>query len=160
MHRSDAARCSCQDAALTLADYLHNLRLAQRSSACSQLARTVAADLAARGWKLERVMSDNASEFRSTLFQSTVATLGAQHTFIRAGRPQTNGCVERVQETILDECWKPAFARYLIPKQTGLRLDLERDLRYYNTERAHPGRWTRGRPPEEVLGTAKLWHKR
>jgi hypothetical protein len=40
--------------------------------------------------------------------------------------------VERVQQTILDECWKPAFARYLIPKQTGLRLDLERYLRYYN----------------------------
>jgi len=36
----------------------------------------------------------------------------------------------------LDECWKPAFARYLIPKQTGLKLDLERYLRYYNTERA------------------------
>jgi len=34
--------------------------------------------------------------------------------------------VERVQQTILDECWKPAFAHYLITKQTGLRLDLER----------------------------------
>ena len=56
-------------------------------------------------------------------------------------------------------CWKPAFARYLIPKQTGLRLDLERYLRYYNTERAHTGRWTRGRTPDEVLGKAKLWHK-
>jgi transposase InsO family protein len=86
----------------------------------SALARQVAADLASRGWNLERVMSDNASEFRSTTFQATVAKLGAQHTFIRAGRPQTNGCVERVQQTILEECWKPAFARYLIPKQTGL----------------------------------------
>jgi transposase InsO family protein len=126
----------------------------------SQLARTVAADLAARGWKLERVMSDNASEFRSATFQATIATLKARQTFIRAGRPQTNGCVERVQQTILDECWKPAFARYLIPKQTGLRLDLERYLRYYNTERAHTGRWTRGRTPDQVLGKAKLWHKR
>jgi hypothetical protein len=44
-----------------------------------------------------------------------------------------------VQQTILDEWWKPAFARYLIPKQTGLRLELERYLRYYNTERAHTG---------------------
>ena len=95
----------------------------------SQLARTVAADLAARGWKLERVMRDNASEFRAATFQATLAKLGARHTFIRAGRPQTNGCVERVQQTILEECWKPAFARYLIPKQTGLRLDLERYLR-------------------------------
>ena len=114
----------------------------------SQLARQVAADLAAHGWKLERVMSDNASEFRAAAFQATIAKLGARHSFIRAGRPQTNGCVERVQQTILDECWKPAFARYLIPKQTGLRLDLERYLRYDNTERAHTGRWTRGRTPK------------
>jgi transposase InsO family protein len=82
----------------------------------SQLARTVAADLAQRGWKLERVMSDNASEFRSAVFGQAVATLGVRHTFIRAGRPQTNGCMERVQQTILDECWKPAFARYLDPQ--------------------------------------------
>jgi hypothetical protein len=53
-----------------------------------------------------------------------------------------------------------AFARYLIPKQTGLRLDLERYLRYYNTERAHTGRWTKGRTPEAVLGKAKLWHNK
>jgi transposase InsO family protein len=118
----------------------------------SALARTVAADLAARGWKLERVMSDNAQEFRSSVFGQTISQLEARHRFIRAGRPQTNGCVEWVQQTILDECWKPAFARSLIPKQTGLRLDLERYLRYYNTERSHTGRWTRGRTPEESSG--------
>jgi transposase InsO family protein len=72
----------------------------------SALARQVAADLAARGWRLERVMADNASEFRSATFQATIAKLGARHSFIRAGRPQTNGCVERVQQTILEECWK------------------------------------------------------
>jgi transposase InsO family protein len=126
----------------------------------SQLARTVAAELAKHGWKLERVMSDNASEFRSATFGQTIAQLGARPTFIRAGRPQTNGCVERVQQTILEECWKPAFARYLIPKQTGLRLDLERYLHYYNTERAHTGRWTKGRTPQAVLGKAKLWQKK
>jgi transposase InsO family protein len=125
----------------------------------SQLARQVAADLASRGWQLKRVMTDNAQEFRSATFQATIAKLKARQAFIRAGRRQTNGCVERVQQTILDECWKPAFARYLIPKQTGLRLGLERYLRYYNTERAHTGRWTRGRTPEAVLGKAKLWHK-
>ena len=82
----------------------------------SQLARTVAAELAKHGWKLERVMSDNASKFRSATFGQTITQLGAGPTFIRAGRPQTNSCVERVQQTILEECWKPAFARYLIPK--------------------------------------------
>jgi transposase InsO family protein len=105
-------------------------------------------------------MSDNAQEFRSAAFQATITGLGARHRFIRAGRPQTNGCIERVQQTILDECWKPAFARYLIPKQTGLRLDLDRYLRYYNT-RTRPHRPLDQRPhAEEVLGKAKLWQKR
>ena len=68
--------------------------------------------------------------------------------------------VERVQETILDECWKPAFARYLIPKYTGLRLDLNRHLTYYHTDRAHTRRWTKGRTPEEVIGKRKMWSHR
>jgi transposase InsO family protein len=96
-----------------------SLQVTRRNPAAtwtSALARQVAADLAARGWKLERTMSDNAQEFRSATFQQTVAAVGARHSFIRAGRPQTNGCVERVQQTSLEECWKPAFARYLIPK--------------------------------------------
>ena len=123
----------------------------------SRLARRVASDLAARGWCLETVMTDNGSEFRSREFGAAVAELGAEQRFIRAGRPQTNGCVERVQGTILEECWKPAFARHLIPKQTGLRRDLEHYLRYYNSDRAHTGRWTRGRTPESVIGKAKVW---
>jgi hypothetical protein len=55
----------------------------------SALARTVAADLAERGWKLERVMSDNAQEFRSAVFRATITKLGARHRFIRAGRKRT-----------------------------------------------------------------------
>ena len=48
-------------------------------------------------------------------------------------------------------------ARHLIPKYTGLRRDLLRYLDYYNFERAHTGRWNRGRTPEEVLGKAKCY---
>ena len=44
-----------------------------------------------------------------------------------------------------------------IPKYTGLRLDLDRYVEYYNTNRAHTGRWTRGRAPEAVLGKEKMW---
>ncbi len=65
----------------------------------SELARRVARDLAARGWRLEAVTTDNGSEFRSGEFRSALAALGAEHRFIHAGRPQTNGCVERVQRT-------------------------------------------------------------
>lgn len=123
----------------------------------SLLARRVAVELAACGWKLERVMTDNASEFRAREFRDTLAALAARHTFIHAGRPQTNGCVERVQQTILEECWKPSFARHLIPKYTGLRRDLEGYLRHYDYDRAHTGRWTQGRTPATVLGKAKTW---
>jgi transposase InsO family protein len=55
----------------------------------SELARRVAADLAARGWSVDKVMSDNASEFRSAEFEQAVQRVGARHLFIRAGRPQT-----------------------------------------------------------------------
>jgi transposase InsO family protein len=130
----------------------------------SQLARRVASDLSSRGWELERVMTDNAAEYRSSNFRNTIQGLHARHTFIRAGRPQANGCVERVQGTILEECqrtgvsnWKPAFARYLIPKTTGLARDLKECLRYYNYDQAHTGKWTRGRTPEQVIGKNKIW---
>jgi transposase InsO family protein len=125
----------------------------------SHLARTVAKDLARRGWRLEAVMTDNASEFTSGEFEAAIRHLKARHIFIRAGRPQTNGYVERVQGTILKECWKPAFARYLIPRYTGLRHDLERYLRYYNTDRTHNGRHTKGRIPEAVIGKVKMWSR-
>jgi hypothetical protein len=60
--------------------------------------------------------------------------------------------------------WFPITALTLIftpccSRPVGLKLDLKRYLRYYNTERSHTGRWTNGRTPEAVLGKAKLWHK-
>jgi transposase InsO family protein len=80
----------------------------------SALARRVAADLAARGWRLAAVLTDHGSEFAGR-FTTTINDLDAEHRRIVAGRPQTNGCVEPVHETILEECWKPAFARHLLP---------------------------------------------
>ena len=126
----------------------------------SALAKRVAADLRSHGWPLERVLSDNGSEFRSGVFGATVGELGAHQTFIRAGRPATNGAVERVQRTILEECWRPSFARSLVPKLTGLTRDLAAYLRYYNEERAHTGRLTQGRTPYQVLVGARKMRPR
>ncbi len=123
----------------------------------SLLARRVAAELAAAGWRLERVLSDNGSEFRSDEFGQTLSELGARQTFIRAGRPATNGAVERAQRTILEECWRPSFARSLVPKLNGLSRDLAAYLRYYNEERAHTGRLTAGRTPlQALIGARKM----
>lgn len=49
----------------------------------------------------------------------TLEELGIEHRFIRSGRPQTNGCFERLQGTILEECWKPSFAHYPVPATLG-----------------------------------------
>ena len=65
--------------------------------------------------------------------------------------------MERVQGTILEECWKPAFARYLTPRITGLQRELKEYLRYYNYDRTHNGRWTKGRTPDQVLGAGKIY---
>ena len=127
---------------------------AERTSA---LAKRVAADLRTHGWRLERVLTDNGSEFRSSAFGATIRDLGAVQTFIRPGRPATNGAVERVQRTILEECWRPSFARSLVPKLGGLVRDLAGYLDFYDTERAHTGRLTRGRTPYETLvGSRKM----
>jgi len=124
---------------------------------CSALARRVAKELAEAGWELERVTTDGGNEFRSQAFGAALGRLGVRHTRISPGRPQSNGFVERVQRTILEECWKPAFARYLVPKYVGLRRELERYLRHYNFDRTHNGRLTKGRIPAEVLGAAKMY---
>jgi transposase InsO family protein len=139
---------------------LHVTRHNPSTRFTSALVRRVASDLKRRGWRLEVAMSDNGSEFRCERFRKAVHKHGAELRHIRSGRPQTNGCVERFQGTILEECWKPAFARYLVPGYRGLQRDLEYYLTYYNTDRAHTGRWTRGRTPAEVIGANKIWSGR
>jgi transposase InsO family protein len=123
----------------------------------SALARRVARELQAAGWRLERVLTDNGSEFRGRTLKRTLAKLEVAQTKIRAGRPQTNGHVERLHRTILEDCWRPAFARYLQVRLMGLRRELEVFLDDYNWRRAHDGRNTRGRPPADlVYGARKM----
>jgi transposase InsO family protein len=88
------------------------------------------------------VLTDNGGEFRSLDFRTALGELGARHTLIRAGRPQTNGAVEALHRLILEECWRPAFARYLHVRFTGLKRDLEVFVDEYNFDRVHNGRLT------------------
>jgi transposase InsO family protein len=101
------------------------------------------------------VTTDNGSEFRSKVFRNAVEELGARQRFIKAGNPNSNGCVERVQLTILEECWRPAFARALVPKITGLQHDLDEYLLDSNFDRAHTGRLTQGRVPADIVYGAR-----
>jgi transposase InsO family protein len=121
----------------------------------AELAHVVARELRAAGWALREVTTDNGSEFRSKEFEAAIAAEGATQWRIKAGRPNSNGCAERVQLTILEECWRPSFSRSLAPRITALKRDLEEYLRYYNTDRAHTGRLTKGRVPADIVFGAR-----
>ncbi len=79
---------------------------------------------------------------------------------IRPPFPQTNGHVEALHKTILDECWRPAFARYLYPRYTGLKRELDTYLRFYDTDRTHHGRLTQGRIPADIVYRARKMEAR
>lgn len=78
------------------APYVKSKKLVARWT--SLLARFAAQELSRRGGEREKVLTDNASEFRSGEFGMALSSLAARHVFIQAGRPQTNGCVERVSK--------------------------------------------------------------
>ena len=134
---------------------LHASERNPRARWTRELVHRVARELEAAGWRLREVTSDNGSEFRAREFGATVAALGARQRFIKAGRPDSNGCVERLQLTILEECWRPAFARSLVPRSTALERDLDEYLDYFNHDRAHTGRLTRGRVPADIVFGAR-----
>lgn len=115
------------------------------------LVRRVAADLSNWGWEWKGASTDNGNEFRSGQFQEVMAALGVNHRFIRAGRPQSNGKVERVQGTILEEFYKPTLIKYVQPSITGLRRDLDAYINYYNYQRPHHGKWNKGQTPSQII---------
>ena len=88
-------------------------------------------------------------------FGASVERLGGRQRFVRAGRPNRNDCVERAHLTILEECWRPAFARALVPKMTALSQDLAEYLFDYNFARAHTGRLTHGRVRADTVYGAR-----
>jgi len=117
----------------------------------SQLAHRVASDLTHWGWTWRAATTDNGNEYRAHQFGDTMTELGVEHRFIRAGRPQSNGKVERVQRTLLEEFYQPTLITYTQPSITGLRRDLNAYLTYYNYQRPHHGRWNKGATPATIM---------
>lgn len=115
------------------------------------LALRVAEDLAAFGWEWKKATTDRGNEFVDHRFTETLEDLNVKHRFIAPGRPQSNGKVEQVQNTILQECWLPSFVSYNKPSITGLRKDLADFLDDYNYRRPHGGKWNKGTPPGDII---------
>jgi transposase InsO family protein len=126
-------------------EYLHviiddHTRLAYAEVLTSLTATDAAAFLrralswyAARGVRVQALMSDNGSAYRATLYANTLRELGLRHLRIPPGRPRTNGKAERLIQTLLNE-W--AYAR-IYGSSTERTNALPLYLQRYNYQRPH-----------------------
>ncbi len=88
---------------------------------------------AARGIRIERVLSDNGGCYRSKLWKQTCSELGITPKWTRPYRPQTNGKVERFHRTMA-EGW--AYARFY-GSESARRKALPAWIHHYNHHRPH-----------------------
>ncbi|WIB64034.1 MULTISPECIES: IS481 family transposase [unclassified Curtobacterium] len=88
---------------------------------------------AARGVRVERVLSDNGSAYKSHAWREACTELEITPKKTRPYRPQTNGKIERFHRTLADG-W--AFSRHY-PTEHARRNALPAWLHHYNHHRPH-----------------------
>ncbi len=76
---------------------------------------------------------------------------GIEHRTTRVRSPQSNGFVERLHRTLLDEHFRPQGRRNWHESLDEMQTDLDAYLHHYNHERAHQGRDMNGRTPYQAL---------
>jgi len=106
----------------------------KKKSAVLALLRTVAY-FDRLGVRIDRIMTDNGSCYRSKLFASTCRSLGIKHIRTRPYTPQTNGKAERFVQTSLRE-WAYASAFHTSDQR---KAELGSWLHRYNWHRPHAG---------------------
>jgi transposase InsO family protein len=98
------------------------------------------------GIKIERIMTDNGSCYRSKAFKKALKAFGLRQIFTRPYTPKTNGKAERFIQTSLRE-WAYAMAcENSLQRQAQLAVWLHR----YNWHRPHAS--LRAKPPVTRLG--------
>lgn len=109
----------------------------------------------ALGLKVEAVLTDNGREFcgkqESHPYELLLQVEDIKHRTTKVRSPQTNGFVERMNRTLLDECFRVAGRTRWYVHTSEIQADLDRFLVHYNFERSHQGYRTKGRTPAETL---------
>jgi transposase InsO family protein len=121
----------------------------EKGATCAGFLTRAAAFYAGHGIRIERVITDNAKNYRiSRDFADAVATIGARQKFIRPHCPWTNGKVERFNRTLGAE-W--AYSRIFASNDDRTAL-LPAWLDHYNLNRPHLG--IGGRSPIDRVNNA------
>jgi len=108
----------------------------EKGTTCAGFLTRAAGFYAGHGITVERVLSDNAKNYRvSRDFRAAAALLGIVQKFIRPHCPWTNGKVERLNRTLATE-W--AYSQVFTSNTQRADL-LPAWLKHYNLERPHLG---------------------
>jgi len=102
-----------------------------------------------------RILTDNGMEYcgRQDVhpYELYLHLNSIEHTRTRVRRPQTNGSVERLNQTIQDEFYSVAFRKKLYTTIEEIQTDLDEFMLYYNTLRTNQGRYCQGRTPMQTF---------
>jgi transposase InsO family protein len=103
------------------------------------------------GVKVRAVLTDNGPEYVARGFQAHLAAKQLGHQRIPARSPNHNAVCERFHQTILQECWRPAFHRRHFTSIRQLQAEADSWLVTYHHRRRNHGDYMRGRTPHQVL---------
>lgn len=114
---------------------------------------------------LLRVLTDRGTEYCGKAekhdYQLYLALNDVDHTKTKVKSPQTNGICERFHKTVLQEFYQVTFRKKLYADIDALQTDLDRWMKYYNSERTHQGKMCCGRTPMETLIDGKsIWKEK
>jgi transposase InsO family protein len=117
----------------------------ERTPAAVAFLRDAVAYYGRLGVRVQRLLTDNGSAFRSRAFRMACVELGIRHKFTRPYRPQTNGKAERFIQSALRE-WAYGIAYDHSTERTEM---LAKWQHHYNWHRPHAG--IGGKPPMSRL---------
>ncbi len=102
-----------------------------------------------------RVLTDRGTEYcgdaQKHPYELYLAIEDIDHTRTKARSPQTNGIVERLHKTMLNEFYRVAFRKKIYGTIAELQVDLDAWMCEYNGERPHQGRWCYGKTPMQTF---------
>ena len=105
--------------------------------------------------RISTVLSDNGREYCGRPdrhpYELFLQLEEIEHRTTRVRRPQSNGFVERLHRTLLDEHFRVMGRKKFYDSIEAMQKDLDDYLIRYNTKRPHQGRGMKGRTPAEVF---------
>lgn len=107
------------------------------------------------GTRVETILSDNGREFCGRPdrhpYELFLQLEGIAHRTTKVRRPQSNGFVERLHRTLLDEHFRIKGREKWYESVEEMQQDLDEYLRHYNRERTHQGHGMKGRTPYQAF---------